>query len=269
MEITPFSDLLKSSQCADGSSRSTEKDGSGNERLKKACQDFESIFVYHLLKSMRSTVPDGDGLMGKGMGGDIYRDMFDQEVAKKISEGKGIGLAQRLYRDLERAADPIPQPIQDSVPSEGAAHSEMLYRRIRPYHASIIRASRQYGVDPALLYAMVGQESGGNPDAVSVKGAKGLMQLMDATAEELGVADSFDPDENIRGGAEYMRRLLDRFDGDVKTALAAYNAGIGAVEKYGGVPPYEETTAYVSRVLDLYGTYWQKFGMNQNPYSSV
>ena len=112
----------------------------------------------------------------------------------------------------------------------------------------IHRAAQKYDLDPELLESIIKAESGGNPGAVSPAGAKGLMQLMDTTAEEVGVKDVFNPEENILGGAKYLRRMMDRF-GDVKTALAAYNAGPGTVEKYGGVPPYKETRDYINKIL--------------------
>ena len=102
------------------------------------------------------------------------------------------------------------------------------------------------------MHAVIRQESGYDPFAVSVKGAKGLMQLMPETARQLGVKDVFDPAENVRGGVELLRELIDRYDGDRRLALAAYNAGEGAVERYGGVPPYPETRDYVSRIEDRY-----------------
>lgn len=108
-------------------------------------------------------------------------------------------------------------------------------------------------LDPRLLRAVMIAESGGDANAVSSAGAQGLMQLMPGTAAGLGVADPFDPAQNIAGGARYMREMLDRFGGDVRRAVAAYNAGPGAVESYGGVPPYDETRAYVRRVLELAG----------------
>jgi soluble lytic murein transglycosylase-like protein len=115
--------------------------------------------------------------------------------------------------------------------------------------------SAEFGVDKYLVKAVIHAESGYNPNAVSSKGAAGLMQLMPATAQDLRVADSFNPSDNIRGGVRYLRFLLDTFKGDVTLALAAYNAGLGNVAKYGGVPPYEETRNYVSKVLSYQRNY--------------
>ena len=113
-------------------------------------------------------------------------------------------------------------------------------------------------VDPALVRAVIANESGFNPKATSKTGAQGLMQLEPDTAQSLGVTDSYDPEQNVWGGTRYLRGLLDRFGGDVTKAVAAYNAGPGAVEKYGGVPPYSETQSYVKNVLSSYQQYSQK-----------
>jgi soluble lytic murein transglycosylase-like protein len=111
------------------------------------------------------------------------------------------------------------------------------------------RVAARYDLPPAMLRAVVEVESGFNPRAVSPAGAMGLMQLMPATATALGVQDPFNPEANLDGGARYLRQLLDSFQGDAARALAAYNAGPGAVKRYGGIPPYRETQAYVQKVL--------------------
>jgi soluble lytic murein transglycosylase-like protein len=118
-----------------------------------------------------------------------------------------------------------------------------------PYAAEISAAAARNGVDPSVLTGLIRAESNFDPNAGSPAGAQGLTQLMPATAAGLGVANPLDPVQSIEGGARYLRQQLDHFGGDVTKALAAYNAGPGAVERFGGVPPYEETQNYVRRVL--------------------
>ncbi|MEO7068649.1 MAG: lytic transglycosylase domain-containing protein [Rhodanobacter sp.] len=119
------------------------------------------------------------------------------------------------------------------------------------YGDSIHAASLEYGVDEAFLRAIIHAESAFNPRAMSIKGAQGLMQLMPGTASDMGVLDAFNTDQNIRGGARYLGLMLHNFHGSEQLAAAAYNAGPGAVQKYGGVPPYAETQVYVQRVTTL------------------
>lgn len=118
-----------------------------------------------------------------------------------------------------------------------------------PFGAEIDAAAARHGIDPKLLAGLVRQESGFDPGARSGAGAVGLTQLMPATARELGVTDPTDPVQALDGGARYLRAQLDRFGGDPALALAAYNAGPGAVQRYGGVPPFAETQNYVRNVL--------------------
>lgn len=153
--------------------------------------------------------------------------------------GEGFELLLRGERDT--AAAPVAAAARAEHPSA------------QQHAPRIERAARVAGVDASLLHAVIRAESAYNPRAVSPKGAAGLMQLMPATARRYGVADRFDPDQNVLGGALYLRDLLARFDGQLELALAAYNAGEGAVQKYGGrIPPYAETQRYVPQVMHNY-----------------
>lgn len=125
----------------------------------------------------------------------------------------------------------------------------------KKYHAHVIAAARAFQLEPALIHAVISAESGYNPLARSPKGAKGLMQLMPDTARRYGVDNPLDPKQNIEGGSAYLRDLLTLFGNDLKLALAAYNAGEGAVKEYGHIPPYRETTQYVPKVLSYYKRY--------------
>jgi len=143
----------------------------------------------------------------------------------------------------QRPAGAIPGP-------EGARYAEV-----------IDAAARAHGVDAALVHAVITAESAYDPNAVSRKGASGLMQLMPATARRYGVRDVFDPRENVLGGVRYLKDLLAMFDGDVKLALAGYNAGENAVIRAGRrVPPYAETQGYVPKVIDFYHRYRERAG---------
>ena len=123
------------------------------------------------------------------------------------------------------------------------------------YEHIIKTCSDKYGVSTSLIKAVIQAESGYNPNAVSVKGASGLMQLMPGTAKSLKVGNSFNAKDNVEGGVKYLRFLLDTFRGDVSLALAAYNAGLNKVAKFGGIPPYGETRTYVKRVLSYMQSY--------------
>lgn len=152
------------------------------------------------------------------------------------------GLASMWAQSMQQAAPPAWFQAQHGIGDAPGASSE--------FDHLFKEAGARYGVDPALLKAVAWTESNFRPDAISHAGAQGLMQIMPGTADGLGV-DPLDPAQAVDGAARYLRQQLDRF-GDVRLALAAYNAGPGAVEQHGGVPPYEETIGYVAKVVDRY-----------------
>jgi soluble lytic murein transglycosylase-like protein len=227
-------------------------DEKSRARLEKAVQEFESLFVGYLLKTMRSSIPKSD-LFGESFGGDILESMFDLEMAKHISRNSSLGLGEMLYKQIagEQFRHDAASPARTR-----AADADTVRNRIESYRDVIQDAAEKHSLDANLLKAVIATESGGDTSARSGKDAKGLMQLLDSTAVAMGVKNVWDPRENILGGAKYLKQLLDRFNGDTKLALASYNAGPGAVEKHKGIPPYNETREYVNEVLN----YLQVFG---------
>jgi soluble lytic murein transglycosylase-like protein len=168
-----------------------------------------------------------------------------------------------LERVLGIHSAPLPAAsAQGGIPATGASASnetsrDKTHARVEKFRSLIEQAAQRHHLDTALLAAVVHVESGGNPQAVSPAGAQGLTQLIPATAQRFGVHDPFDPAQSLDGAAKYLRGLLGQFGGDVSKALAAYNAGEGNVKKYGGIPPFAETQAYVPAVLAAYDTYRQ------------
>lgn len=263
-----------------GKIRGEESPEIKKQRLRQATREFESYFILHMIKAMRQTIPESELIQG-GLGKDMYTAMFDEELAKNMAGSSSGSLADMLYRSMEkhletettpapdrdrvtdisdtpkpmRPVKPVPEPISQPVSESRHPNQAQTGRRIAvnpargQYTDAIDRAARKYGLSPKLLHAVITVESGWRNDAVSPKGAKGLMQLTDSTAASMGVKDSFDPEQNIMGGANYLRQMLDRFDGNMRLALAAYNAGPGTVSQFNDVPPYPETRSYVEKVL--------------------
>jgi soluble lytic murein transglycosylase-like protein len=167
---------------------------------------------------------------------------FDQQLMQASASGPGVA------------------PASGAAPIAGASGGD------GPYKAEIDAAAQKYGLDPALLRGLIRQESNFDPNAGSPAGAQGLTQLMPGTAAALGCTNVHDPAQNIDAGARYLRQQLDAFGGDVSKALAAYNAGPGAVKRYGGVPPYAETQNYV-RQVQAYAAEYR--GQSTQPVAAV
>lgn len=223
------------------------------EKLKKAAQSFEAIFITQILSNMRRSI--NSGLFGKGISSDIYHSMFDENIAEAIASKNGFGLSDIIIKSL----------YKDSAQEESASGKTLADYWLRPirristqkidrnWDRSIItKAADKFGVDAKLVEAIIKVESNYNAKAISKKGAVGLMQLMKSTAEKMGVKNRYNPEQNIFGGVNYLKTQLEHFGGSLELALSAYNAGTAAVEKYNAIPPYKETQDYVKKVLKAY-----------------
>ncbi|MCL5990822.1 MAG: transglycosylase SLT domain-containing protein [Bacteroidetes bacterium] len=271
--------LNESAQLKNASIKGINLSDAEKSRIAEASRGFESMFVNIMFKEMKKGLLDkeddekNDSL--SVFGADTFEGYTDMMFSDEISKsGKGIGIAEMIYSHLTggdslkpitmEVPDNIPEvkvepsilkapiesnPIKESKPTIfGDSFIDRLNSRISKYENIINEASSIYKVPKNVIKAIIGAESAGRADAVSSAGAKGLMQLMDGTADNLGVRNSFDVKQNIFGGTKYIKLMLDKFDGNIEYALAAYNAGPGNVMKYSGIPPFKETQSYVVRV---------------------
>jgi len=234
-----------------------------SQKAKEAAKAFETIFASMMLRSMRNAIPQEENdFIPNSLGEKIYTEMLDEQygsllskngnlgladlILKQINSEGGSGSAMNMLRGLGQQSAPWMMDkafIPSKLPADPVSLSQ--------WQTYIEEAARKFGVDSNLITAVIAQESAGNPSAVSPKGAKGLMQLMDTTAKDMGVSQVFQPRQNILGGVKYLKQLLDKYNGNEALALASYNAGPAAVDKYNGIPPYEETQRYVENVTAL------------------
>ncbi len=239
------------------------------QRLQRVTKEFESLLVGYMLKSMRSGVNTSE-MFGDSYGGDVLEGLFDGQMAQHVSQNSSLGLAELLYRrmtgeempaarttqprpaapgDLE-SRPPVTLSISPAAPGNVRPVADTLRQRLDKVAPFIQEAADTHRVDANLLKAVIAAESHGNSQARSPKNAKGLMQLIDSTATAMGVKNVWNPRDNVLGGAKYLSQLMEQFGGDRAKALASYNAGPGAVQKHGGIPPFKETRDYVEKVLN-------------------
>jgi Rod binding domain-containing protein len=215
-----------------------------------------------------------------GMGEMLYKEITGEEMPRKVPPaGTGVtprtGLpaipaapsaapaaqkaARTSHEDTSKSAPVLPFPASPGeAPGPVPAVPDTVRRRVDTLAPIVREAAEQNGVSVNLLKAVIAAESAGRIDARSSKNAKGVMQLIDTTAAMMGVQNVWDPRDNIHGGARYLGQMMNRFGGDIQRAVASYNAGPGAVEKHGGVPPYRETQAYVGKVMDYFRYFEQQ-----------
>lgn len=184
----------------------------------------------------------------------VFQSPVQAEIYKFVDDN-GVVNYTNIAPPGDQAFQVLRFPCYAADPKCRGVSWEKVALNTSAFNTEIHTSAQQNAVEESLIRAIIHAESAYQPDAVSPKGAQGLMQLMPATQDELDVTDPFNPAANIAGGTRYLSELMQQFHGDIDLVAAAYNAGAGAVEKYGGVPPYEETKEYVRRVKILHRRY--------------
>ena len=256
LKITEFDKHIQPANTVHRNFTDTQK-----TKLAKASRDFESLLTGMMLKSMNKTTEGG--MFGKeSYGGDVLDGVFQSKIASFMTRSQGLGIAKKLYKKLTgEELTPnlnIDKPLIPQIEikfnstrknNKAVMPSSTSLKRLNKYVPMIKEAAEKFGVNENLIKSVILTESAANSKAQSKVKAKGLMQLMDSTATDLGVNNVWDPKDNIFGGTKYLSQMLKQYDGDIEKTLAAYNAGPANVEKYNGIPPFKETKNYINRVL--------------------
>lgn len=263
---------LKNISKSSNSSKTKMLSKEDKQKLKKAAFDFQALLINQMLQSMRETKFEDEDDGGLGYGEETMSGLFDMQLSANLSKSSHFGIAEMIYEKLtgeklsgdsaavENKSVDVPKKtveqkkenISKINKTNLSNYSINVFDVIDKYDSIIQSSAEKENVDPALIKAIIAAESNGNPKAVSKAKAKGLMQLIDGTAKSMGVKNVFNPADNINGGTKYFGSLMDKYNGNIELALAAYNAGPGAVDKFSGIPPYKETKNYVNRVLNYY-----------------
>ena len=216
----------------------------GNDQQTNSVLGSDSSAFSELIEELLATATNEQSAQLENLLGNVYN-----------SENKdGQNVASYLQSLVYEGQLNVPPSVLEALSSSITNSTELTNASHTDYKVIIEEAAIKYNVPAKLIESVIKHESGFNPLAVSSAGATGLMQLMPSTAKYLGVTDLTNPTQNIMGGTKYLRQMLDKFNGDMSLALAAYNAGPGNVSKYDGIPPFKETQNYVNKVLDTYST---------------
>lgn len=210
-------------------------------------QSFRILMDINALQSFGSV----QSSTANGQAADLFSTMLGEVLSQSTSNvNQTETMNSLLYQGQNNVYIPASLALSQSKIQQTISPGKTQHES--DYSGIIKKAANQFNIPERLISSVIKHESNFNSQTVSHAGAQGLMQLMPGTAKFLGVKNSFDPEQNITGGARYLKQMLDQFGGDIKLALAAYNAGPGNVKKYGGIPPFKETQNYVKKVLNTF-----------------